>query len=159
MEFRNNSPFACIWPKSCPTFGGFRISLYLGFTAEGQLKRQCYGSNRRKIHLFTNRLRFQTHIRGSPNKDLLTNFLNSLFEEAEIASFPVSSYFPYAVWRISILSFKGLFLARTDGKTHTILDFSLHGEEGKSWKRRLRYSILYLIEIIVGIIHYLVIIH
>ena len=75
---------------------------------------------------------------AAPNKDLLTNFLNSLFEEAEIASFPVSSYFPYAVWRISILSFKGLFLARTDGKTQTILDFSLHGEEGKSWKRRLR---------------------
>ena len=34
---------------------------------------------------------------AAPNKDLLTNFLNSLFEEAEIASFPVSSYFPYAV--------------------------------------------------------------
>lgn len=32
----------------------------------------------------------------------------------------------------SILGFKGLFLARTDGKTQTILDFSLHGEEGKN---------------------------
>ena len=42
------------------------------------------------------------------------------------------------VKNISILGFKGLFLARTDGKTQTILDFSLHGEEGKSWKRRLR---------------------
>ena len=28
------------------------------------------------------------------------------------------------------LGFKGLFLCRTDGKTQTILDFSLHGEEG-----------------------------
>ena len=32
----------------------------------------------------------------------------------------------------SILGFKGLFLARTDGKTQTILDFSLHGEEGQN---------------------------
>lgn len=30
----------------------------------------------------------------------------------------------------SILGFKALFLCRTDGKTQTILDFSLHGEEG-----------------------------
>ncbi len=36
------------------------------------------------------------------------------------------------VKNISILGFKGLFLARTDGKTQTILDFSLHGEEGKN---------------------------
>ena len=35
----------------------------------------------------------------------------------------------------SILGFKGLFLARTDGKTQTILDFSLHGEEGKNPNR------------------------
>ena len=35
------------------------------------------------------------------------------------------------VKNISILGFKGLFLARTDGKTHTILDFSLHGEDAK----------------------------
>ena len=32
----------------------------------------------------------------------------------------------------SILGFKGLFLARTDGKTQTILDFSFHGEEGRN---------------------------
>ena len=32
----------------------------------------------------------------------------------------------------SMLGFKGLFLARTDGKTQTVLDFSLHGEEGKN---------------------------
>ena len=32
----------------------------------------------------------------------------------------------------SILGFKGLFLARTDGKTQTVLDFSLHGEDGKN---------------------------
>lgn len=31
----------------------------------------------------------------------------------------------------SILGFKGLFLCRTDGKTQTLLDFSLHGEQGK----------------------------
>ena len=30
----------------------------------------------------------------------------------------------------SIIGFKALFLYRTDGKTQTILDFSLHGEEG-----------------------------
>lgn len=36
------------------------------------------------------------------------------------------------VKNISILGYKGLFLARTDGKTQTILDFSLHGEEGKN---------------------------
>ena len=30
----------------------------------------------------------------------------------------------------SILGFKALFLCRTDGKTQTVLDFSLHGEEG-----------------------------
>jgi len=30
----------------------------------------------------------------------------------------------------SIIGFKALFLCRTDGKTQTILDFSLHGEEG-----------------------------
>lgn len=32
----------------------------------------------------------------------------------------------------SLLGFKGLFLARTDGKTQTVLDFSLHGEAGKN---------------------------
>lgn len=32
----------------------------------------------------------------------------------------------------SILGFKGLFLCHTDGKTQTMLDFSLHGEEGKN---------------------------
>ena len=31
----------------------------------------------------------------------------------------------------SLLGFKALFLCRTDGKTQTVLDFSLHGEEGK----------------------------
>lgn len=36
------------------------------------------------------------------------------------------------VKNIHILGFKGLFLARTDGKTQTVLDFSLHGEEGKN---------------------------
>lgn len=36
------------------------------------------------------------------------------------------------VMNISILGFKGLFLARTDGKTQTVPDFSLHGEEGKN---------------------------
>lgn len=36
------------------------------------------------------------------------------------------------VKNISILGFKGLFLARTDGKTQTVLDFSLHGEEGQN---------------------------
>ena len=36
------------------------------------------------------------------------------------------------VRNISILGFKGLFLARTDGKTQTVLDFSLHGEEGRN---------------------------
>ena len=35
------------------------------------------------------------------------------------------------VKNISILGFKGLFLARTDEKTQTILDFSLHGEDAK----------------------------
>ena len=30
----------------------------------------------------------------------------------------------------SLLGFKALFLCRTDGKTQTVLDFSLHGEEG-----------------------------
>ncbi len=30
----------------------------------------------------------------------------------------------------SIIGFKSLFLCRTDGKTQTVLDFSLHGEEG-----------------------------
>lgn len=33
------------------------------------------------------------------------------------------------------LGFKGLFLMRTDGKTQTMLDFSLHGEEGKNPER------------------------
>lgn len=32
----------------------------------------------------------------------------------------------------SILGFKGLFMCLTDGKTQTMLDFSLHGEEGKN---------------------------
>ena len=32
----------------------------------------------------------------------------------------------------SILGFKGLFLARTDGKTQTVIDFSLHGEKGQN---------------------------
>lgn len=31
----------------------------------------------------------------------------------------------------SLLGFKALFLCRTDGKTQTVLDFSLHGEAGK----------------------------
>ena len=31
----------------------------------------------------------------------------------------------------SILGYKGLYLMRTDGKTQTVLDFSLHGEQGK----------------------------
>ncbi|MBN2899608.1 MAG: transposase, partial [Clostridia bacterium] len=30
----------------------------------------------------------------------------------------------------SIIGFKALFLCRTDGKTQTVMDFSLHGEEG-----------------------------
>lgn len=32
----------------------------------------------------------------------------------------------------SILGYKGLYLMRTDGKTQTVLDFSLHGEEGQN---------------------------
>jgi len=32
----------------------------------------------------------------------------------------------------SILGFKGLFMCHTDGKTQMMLDFSLHGEEGKN---------------------------
>lgn len=32
----------------------------------------------------------------------------------------------------SILGFKGLFMCHTDGKTQTMLDFSLHGEDGKN---------------------------
>lgn len=32
----------------------------------------------------------------------------------------------------SILGYKGLFMCHTDGKTQTMLDFSLHGEEGKN---------------------------
>ena len=36
------------------------------------------------------------------------------------------------VTHTSIVGFKGLFLCRTDGKTQTILDFSLHKEEGKN---------------------------
>jgi hypothetical protein len=36
------------------------------------------------------------------------------------------------VKNLSILGYKGLFLSRTDGKTQTVLDFSLHGEEGKN---------------------------
>lgn len=32
----------------------------------------------------------------------------------------------------SILGYKGLYLMRTDGKTQTVLDFSLHGEMGKN---------------------------
>lgn len=35
------------------------------------------------------------------------------------------------VTQSSLLGFKALFLCRTDGKTQTVLDFSLHGEEGK----------------------------
>jgi hypothetical protein len=35
----------------------------------------------------------------------------------------------------SILGFKALFLCRTDGKTQTVLDFSLHGEEGSRPER------------------------
>ena len=35
----------------------------------------------------------------------------------------------------SILGFKGLSLCHTDGKTQTMLDFSLHGEEGKNPER------------------------
>ena len=34
------------------------------------------------------------------------------------------------VTHATILGFKALFLCRTDGKTQTVLDFSLHGEEG-----------------------------
>ena len=36
------------------------------------------------------------------------------------------------VLHIQRLGFKGLFLMRTDGKTQTMLDFSLHGEDGKN---------------------------
>ena len=36
----------------------------------------------------------------------------------------------------SILGFKGLFLCHTDGKTQTLLDFSLHGEEGKNKEKK-----------------------
>lgn len=36
----------------------------------------------------------------------------------------------------SILGFKGLFLCHTDGKTQTLLDFSLHGEAGKNPDRK-----------------------
>ena len=36
----------------------------------------------------------------------------------------------------SILGFKGLFLCHTDGKTQTMLDFSLHGEEGKNPEKK-----------------------
>ena len=32
-----------------------------------------------------------------------------------------------------ILSFKAMFLCFTDGVSQSILDFSLHGEEGKWW--------------------------
>ncbi len=39
------------------------------------------------------------------------------------------------VLHIHRLGFKGLFLMRTDGKTQTLLDFSLHGEEGKNPER------------------------
>jgi len=35
------------------------------------------------------------------------------------------------VTHASLLGFKALFLCRTDGKTQTVLDFSLHGEEGR----------------------------
>ena len=31
---------------------------------------------------------------------------------------------------------KGLFLCHTDGKTQTMLDFSLHGEEGKNPEKK-----------------------
>lgn len=34
-----------------------------------------------------------------------------------------------------VLGFKGLFLLRTDGKTQTVLDYSLHGERGKNADR------------------------
>ena len=36
----------------------------------------------------------------------------------------------------SILGYKGLFLMRTDGKTQTMLDASLHGEEGKNKQKK-----------------------
>lgn len=36
----------------------------------------------------------------------------------------------------SILGFKGLILCHTDGKTQTMLDFSLHGEEGKNPEKK-----------------------
>lgn len=36
----------------------------------------------------------------------------------------------------SVLGFKGLFLCHTDGKTQTLLDFSLHGEEGKNPEKK-----------------------
>ncbi len=36
----------------------------------------------------------------------------------------------------AILGFKGLFLCHTDGKTQTMLDFSLHGEEGKKPEKK-----------------------
>ena len=40
------------------------------------------------------------------------------------------------VFHKSILGFKGLFLCHTDGKTQTLLDFSLHGEEGKNPEKK-----------------------
>ena len=36
----------------------------------------------------------------------------------------------------SILGFKGFFLCHTDGKTQNLLDFSLHGEEGKNPEKK-----------------------
>lgn len=39
------------------------------------------------------------------------------------------------VQRKFILGYKGLFLCRTDGRTQTMVDFSLHGEEGRNKAR------------------------
>ena len=36
----------------------------------------------------------------------------------------------------SVLGFKGLFLCHTDGKPQTLLDFSLHGGEGKNPEKK-----------------------
>lgn len=42
--------------------------------------------------------------------------------------------YSHAMKRV-VLGYKGLFLLRTDGKTQTVLDYSLHGEKGKNPER------------------------
>lgn len=88
--------------------------------------------NWRKL-LYTVNLRLYKRIKARSDSTTSTKCL--IIDDSDL---PKTGFCTEMIGRIyshvhhkSILGFKGLFMCYTDGKTQSMLDFSLHGEEGK----------------------------